>query len=129
MIQRQKIPLGVIVIAVLMFFAALATNIFWIARLMGKAFPPTLPVPPKVYDAFVIPDLVLSFFLYVGAFGLLKLRKYGFVASLVGMGMWIFDSLLVLGITRMDRVSIVGPCLFFALFTISYLWIKKKLFN
>jgi len=43
--------------------------------------------------------------------------------------MWIFDSLLVLGITRLSRVNIVGPCLFFALFTIVYLWTKRALFD
>ena len=125
----KKVPLGVIAISVIMFFVAVATDIFWLARLIGKAFPPTMPVETNVYNAFALPDIVLSLFLYIGAFGLLRLRKYGFVAAMVGMGMWIFDSLLVLGITKLSRINIVGPCLFFALFTLGYLWIKRELFE
>jgi len=125
----KRIPLGILIIAVIMFFVALATDIFWLARIIGRAFPPSLPVDPTVYDAFALPDLVMSVFLYVGAFGLLKLRKYGFVATFVGMGMWIFDSLLVLAITRLSRINIIGPSLFFAVSTLFYLWIKKEIFD
>jgi len=125
----KRVPLGILIIAVIMFFVALATDIFWLARLIGKAFPPTLPVDPSVYDAFALPDLVMSVFLYVGALGLLRLRKYGFVATLVGMGMWVFDSLLVLAITRLSRINIIGPSLFFAVFAVVYLWIKKEIFD
>lgn len=129
MIPMKRVPLGVIVIAVIMFFVALATDIFWLARIIGKAFPPSMPVEPNIYNAFALPDIILSLFLYVGAFGLLQLRKYGFVAALVGMGMWIFDSLLVLAITKLSRINIIGPSLFFALFTLGYLWIRRELFE
>ncbi|MFQ6108750.1 MAG: hypothetical protein ACE5L7_04270 [Candidatus Aminicenantales bacterium] len=125
----KRVTLGTVVIAVVMAFVALATDIFWLARIAGRAFPPTMPVDPKVYDAFALPDLILSLFLYVGAFGLLRLRKYGFVASMVGMGMWIFDSLLVLSITKLSRINIIAPSLFFACFTLVYLWIKRDLFE
>jgi len=125
----RKVPLGVIVISVVMFFVAFATDIFWLARLLGKAFPSTMPVDPAVYNAFAAPDIVLSIFLFIGAYGLIKLRKYGFMASLVGMGMWLFDSLLVLAITKSTRISFIGPSLFFAFFTIVYLWMKKELFD
>lgn len=125
----KGIPLGLIITGVVMVFVAMATDYFWIARLLGNAFPPTMPVEPLVYNAFAVPDLVLSFFLYVGAYGLFKRKKYGFVVSLVAMGMWIFDSLLVLGITGLSRVNIVGPCLFFAFFTVVYLWNRKELFD
>lgn len=125
----KKVPLGVIVISVVMFFVAFATDIFWLARLLGKAFPSTMPVDPAVYNAFAAPDIVLSIFLFIGAYGLIKLRKYGFMASLVGIGMWLFDSLLVLAITKSTRISFIGPSLFFAFFTIVYLWMKKELFD
>jgi hypothetical protein len=127
--MNKRIPLGILIIAVIMFFVALATDFFWLARLIGRAFPPSLPVDPSVYDAFALPDLIMSVFLYVGAFGLLKLRKFGFVATLVGMGMWLFDSLLVLAITKLSRINIIGPSLFFAVFAVVYLWNKKKLFD
>lgn len=127
--MSRRIPLGILIIVVIMFFVALATDIFWLARLIGRAFPPSLPVDPSVYDAFALPDLVMSVFLYVGAFGLLKLRKYGFVVTLVGMGMWFFDSLLVLAITKLSQINIIGPSLFFAIFTVVYLWNRKKLFG
>jgi len=125
----KRIPLGIIVISVVMFFVAVATDIFWLARIVGGAFPPTLSVEPRIYNAFAVPDIVLSLFLYIGAFGLLKLRKYGFVASIVAMGMWIFDCLLVLSITKLSRINIIGPCLFFAFFSLGYLWAKKELFD
>ena len=125
----KKIPLAVIVMAVVMFFVALATDIFWFARLVGKAFPPSMPVQPEVYDSFALPDIILSLFLYVGAYGLLKLRRYGRTTALVGMGMWLFDSLLVLSITKSARLNIIGPSLFFACLTIIYLWIKKDMFK
>lgn len=129
MTRIRKVPLGLITIAVIMFFVAMATDIFWLAKLLGRAFPSTMPLDPEIYNAFAVPDLLLSLFLYVGAFGLIRLKRYGFMATLIGMGMWIFDSLLVLGITKLSRLNIVGPCLFFALFTIVYLWMKRALFD
>ena len=127
--KMKKVPLGMIVISVVMFFVAVATVFFWLAKLAGKAFPSTMPVDPAVYNAFAVPDIVLSLFLFVGAYGLIKLNKYGFMATLVAMGMWLFDLLLVLTITKSTRISIIVPCLFFALFTIVYLWIKRELFD
>lgn len=125
----KRVPLGIIVISVVMFFVAVATDIFWLARIVGKAFPSTMPVEPRIYNAFAVPDMVLSLFLYVGAYGLLKMRKYGFAAAMVAMGMWIFDSLLVLSITGQSRINIIGPSLFFAFFSLGYLWVKKDLFG
>lgn len=127
--KPKKVPLGLIIISVVMFFAAFAIDIFWLTRFVGKAFPSRIPVDPAVYNAMAAPDIILSVFLYVGAFGLIKLKKYGFVASLVAMGMWLFDSLFVLGITKSITLNIVVLSLFFAFFTIVYLWIKKELFD
>ena len=127
--QRKRVPLGIVVISVVMVFAALFTDIFWLAKLLGRAFPPTIPVEPIVYNAFAAPDIILSLFLYIGAYGLIKLRKYGFVASLIAMGMWLFDNVLILGITKLTNINIIGPSLFFILSTIIYLWIKKELFD
>ncbi len=118
-----------IVISVVMFFSAFAIDIFWLVRFVGKAFPSTIPVDPDVYNAMAAPDIILSVFLYVGAFGVIKLKKYGFIASLVAMGMWLFDSLFVLGITKSIKLNIVVFSLFFAVFTIVYLWRKRELFD
>lgn len=126
--NETHFPLGIVVISVIMFFVALATDVFWVAKILGKGFPQTMPVSSKVYNAFSIPDLVLSIFLYVGAVGLIQLRNYGFMTSLVAMGMWVFDSLLVWGITGSSRVNIIIPCLVFAVFTVYYLWTKRELF-
>lgn len=127
--QRKRVPLGIIIISVIMFFVAFATDIFWLAKLLGRAFPQRIPLDPVVYNAFVAPDIILSLFLYIGAYGLLKLKKYGFVASLLAMGMWLFDYVLILGITRITHIDIIGPSLFFIVFTIVYLWIKKEIFD
>jgi hypothetical protein len=129
MIQIRKVPFGIIVISVIMFYAAFATDVFWLAKLTGRAFPSTMPLDSEVYNAFAVPDILLSFLLYIGAFGLLRLKKYGYVVTLVAMGMWLFDSLLVLCITKSARINIIGPCLFFVFATIFYLWVKKKLFD
>jgi len=128
-LEPKKVPLGLIVISVVMFFSAFAIDIFWLVRFVGKAYPQTIPVDPVVYNAMAAPDIILSVFLYVGAFGLIKLKKYGLVASLVAMGMWLFDSLFILGITKSIKLNIVVFSLFFAVFTIVYLWRKKELFD
>jgi hypothetical protein len=112
-----------------MFFVAIATDVFWVAKLLGKPFPKTMPVSQSVYNAFAVPDLLMSIFLYIGAIGLMKLRKFGLVFSLVAMGMWIFDSLLVFGITKLSRIDIVGFSLVFAGFTVGYLLHHKDIFD
>ena len=88
-----------------------------------------MPIEDRVYSAFAAPDIILSLFLYVGAIGLIKLKKFGFVAALVAMGMWLFDSTLVLGITKLSRINIVGPSLFFVFFSVIYLWTRRDLFD
>ena len=125
----RKMSLGMIVIAMIMFFAALAIDIFWLRRLLGKAFPSDPPVDPAFYNAFAVPDIILSLLLYTGAYGLIKLRKFGFVVTLVAMGMWLFDSLLVLTITGSAWLKYSMASLFFALAAIFYLWVKKELFD
>jgi len=127
--QVKRFPFGVIVIAVGMFFAALGTDIYWLLRLIGKPVAETLPVGPEVYKAFIYPDIVLSILMYTGVYGLLKLKKFGFVLTLLAMGMWFSDLLLIFGLTKLDRISFVGPCLFFILFAVGYLWTKKDLFS
>ncbi|MBN1223067.1 MAG: hypothetical protein JXB23_07440 [Candidatus Aminicenantes bacterium] len=127
--SERRVPLGLIVISVIMLFTALATDLFWFAKLIGQPFSETMPVGTSFYNAFATPDILMSLFLYAGAVGLLKLRKWGLGISLVGMGMWLFDSLLVLGITGTSRINIVGPSLFFSLFTAGYLLIKKNIFD
>jgi len=122
--NMKPMSLGLIVISVLMFFAALATDVFWLAKLIGKPFPQTVPVEPLVHDAFAVPDLVLSILLYIGAFGLILQKKYGFVVSWVAMGMWIFDALLVLKIMKFANVGFIGLSLVFAVFSVAYLWRK-----
>ena len=125
----KRIQLGIIFISVVMFFVAIATDIFWVAKFIGRPFPKTMPVSSSVYDAFVIPDLLMSVLLYIGAIGLMKLRTFGLVFSLVAMGMWVFDSLLVLGITGLSRIDIVGFSLVFAAFTVGYLLRHKDIFD
>ena len=104
-----------------MWFAAVATDFFWLARALGRPFPQTMPVSRALYDAFAIPDIVMSLFLYVGAYGLVKMRKYGYWASLIGLGMWLFDVLLVLGITGTSKLASAGPSLVFVVASLAYL--------
>ena len=125
----ERFPLGVVIIAVVLFFVGLGTASYWILRWIGKSVAETLPVGPEIYKAFVYPDIVLSVLLFVGAFGLLKLRKFGFVAALLALGMWFSDLLLIFGLTKWDRISFIGPCLFFILFSVGYLWTKKSFFQ
>lgn len=125
----KRLDLGIIIISVIMIFVAVATDIFWAAKIIGRPFPETMPVSSAVYDAFAVPDILMSIFLYIGAVGLLRLRKFGLVFSLVAMGMWIFDSLLVLGLTKLARIDIVGFSLVFVAFTVGYLLHKKDIFD
>jgi len=121
-----KISLSEIAISIIMVFAGLATDFFWIARFIGKAFPPTLPVPVEIYDAFAIPDIILSIFLYIGAYGLLAQKKSGYTFTMISMGMWLFDVTLVLSITKGERLDIIIPSLIFFIFTVTYLYSKHK---
>jgi hypothetical protein len=125
----KRPDLGLIIISVVMFFVAVATDIFWVAKIIGRPFPETMPVSSTVYNAFTVPDILMSIFLYIGATGLLRLRKFGLIFSLVAMGMWLFDSLLVLGITKLSRIDIVGFSLVFASFTVGYLLYKRDIFD
>jgi hypothetical protein len=125
----ERFPLAVVIIAVVMFFAGLGTASYWGLRWSGKKVAETLPVGPDVYKAFVYPDLVLSALLLVGAFGLLKLKKYGFFVALLALGMWLSDLLLIFGLTKWDRIGFVGVCLLFVVFSIGYLWLKKSHFR
>jgi hypothetical protein len=125
----ERFPLGVVIIAVVLFFVGLGTASFWVLRWIGRPVAETLPVGPEIYRAFVYPDIVLSVLLFMGAFGLLKLRKFGFVAALLALGMWFSDLLLIFGLTNWDRIGFVGPCLFFVIFSIGYLWSKKHIFK
>lgn len=127
--EWKRIPLSLIIIAVIMFFVALSTDIFWAAKILGRPFPETMPVSPAVYNAFAAPDIIMSLLLCVGAVGLLKLRKWGLVIGLVALGMWLFDSLLIFGITKFDQITILGPSIFFAIFSVGYLLIKRNLFD
>ncbi len=127
--EWKRIPLGLIVITVIMFFVALGTVLFWLAKIVGKPFPETMPVSSAVYNAFAAPDIIMSLLLCVGAIGLFKFRKWGLVLALVALGMWLFDSLLILGITKLDRINILGPSILFALFSLIYLLIKRDLFD
>jgi hypothetical protein len=124
MTLSNRVLLGIIVIAVVMIFVAAATGIFWIGRAAG-AFPPSIDIPMQIYSAFGVPDLVLSLFLFIGAAGLLQRKPWGLYISLVGLGMWLFDSLLVLGITKLDQIDIVGASLIFCVFAIAFLIINS----
>jgi hypothetical protein len=123
----KSISLGMVAISVIMFFAALATDIFWLAKLVGKPFPLAKPVEHLVYEAFAVPDLVSSILLYVGAYGLIMQKKFGFIISWVAMGMWIFDALLVLNVTKFTNINFIGPSLIFAIFSVVYLWRKSAI--
>jgi len=121
----RKIGLSRITISIIMIFAGLATDFFWFARLIGKAFPPTLPVPVEIYNAFAVPDIILSIFLYIGAYGLLTQKKSGYTFTMISMGMWLFDVTLVLSITKGERLDIIIPSLIFFIFTVTYLYFKS----
>ncbi len=127
--KEERFPLGVVVISVVMFFVALGTDLYWLLKLVGRPVANTLPVGPEVYRAFVFPDIVLSLSLFAGAYGLLRLRKFGFVAALVALGMWLFDLLFTFGLTRWDRIGFIGPCLLFIIWATGYLWKKRDVFE
>jgi hypothetical protein len=127
--RKERFPLSMIVISVVMFFVALGTVIYWLLKLVGKPVADTLPVGPDVYRAFVFPDIMLSLLLFMGAYGLMRLRKFGFFVAFVALGMWLSDLLFTFGLTKWDRIGFIGPCLFFIFFSLGYLWKKRNLFR
>lgn len=127
--KEERFPLGMVVVSVVMFFVALGTEIYWLLKLIGKPVAHTLPVGPEVYRAFVFPDMLLSLLLFVGAFGLMRLRKFGFVVTFVALGMWLSDLLFTFGLTKWEHIGFIGPCLLFILFAVGYLWMKRNIFK
>jgi len=127
--EEKRFVLGLVIMAVINLFVALMTISFWVGHLLAHRFPKTLPVPDNLYNAFAIPDLVLSVFLIIGSYGLLRFKKTGYVFSLIGIGMWLFDVCLVIGLTGLSRISIVVPSLLFCLWAIFYLWKKREIFQ
>lgn len=120
--------MGIIPISVIMFFTGLATVIIWIRKFLAGPLPQKITLDPVVHNAFILPDFVLSILLFIGAYGLLKLKKFGLVVSFLAMGMWLFDLLFILGITKIKHIGITGFSLIFALFATIYLWIKRDSF-
>jgi len=127
--KEKRFVLGLVIIAIVNLFVALMTITFWTGHLLAHRFPKTLPVPDNLYDAFALPDLIMSVFLIIGSFGLLRFKKTGYVFSLVGTGMWLFDVLLVAGLTGLFKFSIVLPSLLFCLWAIFLMWSKRDIFQ
>jgi len=127
--KEKRFVLGLVIIAIINLFVALMTITFWTGHLLAHRFPKTLPVPDYLYDAFALPDLIMSVFLIIGSFGLLRFKKTGYVFSLVGTGMWLFDVLLVAGLTGLFKFSIVLPSLLFCLWAIFLMWSKRDIFQ
>jgi len=44
-------------------------------------------------------------------------------------GMWLFDSLLVTGLTGFYKFGLVLPSLIFCIWSIFYLWKKREIFQ
>lgn len=127
--KEKRFVLGLVIIAVIDLFAGLMTISFWIGHLVGNRFPKTLPVPDNLYNAFALPDLVLAAFLLIASVGLLRFKKTGYIFALMSGGMWLFDSLLVSGLTGFFKLSLVLPSLLFCLWSIYYLWKKREIFQ
>lgn len=122
-------PLGIVVISVVMFFAAIGTLTFRIGNHVFGVFERTLPVDPLVYNAFLFPDVLLSLLLIIGAAFLIQLRKSGLFVTLVALGMWLFDILVVLGITGRGHIGFLGVTLIFVTFSLYYLWTRREIFG
>lgn len=127
--KEKRFILGLVIIAIINLFVALMTITFWTGHLLAHRFPKSLPVPDNLYNAFALSDLVMSVFLIIGSFGLLRFKKTGYIFSLVGTGMWLFDVLLVAGLTGLFKFSIVLPSLFFCLWAIFIMWSKRDIFQ
>ncbi|HEK86779.1 MAG: hypothetical protein ACPLZD_05230 [Candidatus Saccharicenans sp.] len=127
--KGKKFILGLVIIAVINLFVALMTISFWLGHLLAHRFPNTLPVPDNLYNAFAIPDLILSAILIISSYGLLRFKKTGYIFALIGIGMWLFDVLLVTGLTGLFRLSLVVPSLLFCFWAIFYLWKRRDVFQ
>lgn len=127
--EKLSLPLGVIVIAVIMVFIGLLTDIYWLAFFLGRPFARSVPLEPRVARAFALPDIVGSGLFYAGAYGLLRRRDWGLYLTLIAMGMSLGSSLFFLSLTKATFLNILGPVLFFTVFSLIYLWDKKALFS
>jgi hypothetical protein len=126
--QPSKASWGLVVIAVVMVFMAGLTDIYWVASWIGRPFPRSVPLEPEAARAFALPDIVGSLLMYMGAVGLLKRRTWGFYLTLIAMGMSLGSSLFFLSLTKTTFFNILGPTIFFTLFTLVYLWFQRRHF-
>ena len=127
--KEKRFVLGLVIIAVINLFVALMTISFWIGHILAHRFPKTLPVPDYLYNAFALPDIILAVFLLIGSYGLLRFKKTGYIFALIGIGMWLFDVLLVTGLTGLFQINIIVPSLIFCFWSIFYLWKKRDIFQ
>jgi hypothetical protein len=79
MLIKNIFPMAVVPISVIMFFAGLGTVVFWLGRFLGGAFPQKIPLDPAVHNAFAIPDFLKSILLFIGTYGLLRLKNSAFL--------------------------------------------------
>ncbi len=126
--QSSTASLGLVVIAVVMVFMAGLTDIYWVASWIGRPFPRSVPLEPEAAQAFALPDIIGSLLMYLGAVGLLRRRTWGFYLTLIAMGMSFGSSLFFLSLTKTAFLNILGPTIFFTLFTLIYLWLQRRLF-
>ncbi len=79
--QDYQPLIGLIIIAVIMVFMALLTDIYWLAALIGRPFPRSIPLSSEVAQAFALPDIIGSLLMYASAYGLLRRRFWGLFFS------------------------------------------------
>ncbi len=125
---NYKPALGLIIIAVIMVFMGLLTDIYWFAAFIGRPFPRSIPLDERVARAFALPDVLGTLFLYGGAYGLIRRRCWGVYLTLIALGMNLGSNLFFLSLTRTAFLNIIGPTLIFIFFAIIYLWLKRGLF-
>jgi len=126
--NNDRPALGLIIISVIMVFMAILTDIYWLASWIGRPFPRSIPLPEEVARAFALPDVIGSFLMYLGAYGLLRRRLWAIFITLVAIGMNFGSSLFFLSLTRTSFLNILGPIFIFILFTSCYLWIRLDVF-
>lgn len=126
--QDYQPLIGLIIIAVIMVFMALLTDIYWLAALIGRPFPRSIPLSSEVAQAFALPDIIGSLLMYASAYGLLRRRFWGLFLALLALGMNLGSSLFFLSLTETAFLNILGPILIFILFSVIYLWRRRDLF-
>lgn len=124
-------PKGIWVISAIILILGLAMMGYWIAYVKQGMSLEGVPLASEILTALTA---------LVAAYGLYRMKRWGYVASLLVAGMWVYAGVSGIGLVATKGLEFSSPIgamsdlvvfillLFFCCFLIGYLWRREDLF-